>query len=254
MLKKRHVGRGALLSYWLTLIILFTSSFARSALGFGDALIAMPLLVLVVGLHTAAPLVALVATTIALVILWHNWQVVDWRASWRMILSSCLGIPLGLWLIADISEQLMQAVLGVLLIGFGLYNLLQPRFIIRQDRWGLAYGFGFLAGVLGGAYNTVGPLLVVYGQLRRWSPGRFRVTLQSCFLPAYFVIVVGHGIAGRLTLDVFTLYSLALPVIFLAIYMGGRLNTWMPRERFVRCINLVLMLIGLTLCIRSLSG
>lgn len=242
------------MSYVLILLILFASSFARSALGFGDALIAMPLLVLVIGLHAAAPLVALVATTIAMLILGRNWQVVDWRASWRMILASCLGIPLGLALIADISEQLMQAILGVLLIGFGCYNLIQPRFVLRHDRWGLAYAFGFLAGVLGGAYNTVGPLLVVYGQLRQWSPERFRVTLQSCFLPTYFVIVIGHVIAGRLTPYVFTLYSLALPVIFLAIYIGGRLHRRMPRQRFVRCINLVLMLIGLTLCVRSISG
>ncbi len=237
----------------LIVAILFVSSLARSALGFGDALIAMPLLVLVVGLHTAAPLVALVATTIAVVILWGNWRAIDLRATWRIILASALGIPLGLLLIKEVSEQLMQAMLGVLLIAFSLYNLLQPRLVMRQDRWELAYGFGFFAGVLGGAYNTVGPLLVVYGQLRQWSPEQFRVTLQSCFFPAYFFIVVGHGVAGLLTLHVLTLYSLALPVVLLAIYLGGRLNAWIPREFFTRCINIALMLIGIALCIRSFS-
>jgi uncharacterized membrane protein YfcA len=249
----RSVDKGLLLPYLLTIVIVFAASFARSALGFGDALIAMPLLVLVVGLRTAAPLVALVATTIAIVILWRNWQAVDFRVSWRLILASCLGIPIGLLLLTNISEQRMQAVLGVLLITFALYNLLQPRLVIRQDRWGLAYVFGFWAGVLGGAYNTVGPLLVVYGQLRRWSPVQFRVTLQSCFLPTYFVIVVGHGVKGLLTPDVFTLYSLALPIVFLAIYLGGRLNVRMSRERFTRGINIALMLMGAMLCIRSLS-
>ncbi|RLD04929.1 MAG: sulfite exporter TauE/SafE family protein, partial [Chloroflexota bacterium] len=37
----------------LVLAILFLSTFIRSALGFGDALIAMPLLAIVVGLQVA---------------------------------------------------------------------------------------------------------------------------------------------------------------------------------------------------------
>lgn len=249
----RFVDKGLILPYLLTIVIVFVASFARSALGFGDALIAMPLLVLVVGLRTAAPLVALVATTIAIVILWRNWLVVDFRVSWRIILASCAGIPIGLLLLTNISEQRMQAVLGVLLIAFALYNLLQPRVTMQQERWGLAYVFGFWAGVLGGAYNTVGPLLVVYGQLRRWSPVQFRVTLQSCFLPTYFVIVVGHAVKGLLTPDVLTLYSLALPMVFLAIYLGGRFNLRMSREHFTRSINIALVLMGLVLGIRSLA-
>ena len=41
------------------LSILFISTFIRSTLGFGDALLAMPLLTLIIGVQTATPLVAL---------------------------------------------------------------------------------------------------------------------------------------------------------------------------------------------------
>lgn len=232
--------------------VLFLSTFMRSALGFGDALIAMPLLVLVVGLQIAAPLVALVATTIALVILWRQWQVVDFRTTWRLIVSLGLGIPLGLVLLKDISESLMQALLGVLLIGFSLYSLLEPRFELREDPSGWVYGFGFVAGVLGGAYNTLGPLVVVYGHLRRWSPERFRATLQSCFFPAYLLIVVGHGISGLLTANVLLLYALSLPVVMVAIFLGGRFHACLPPAQFIRTVNLVLLVMGLMLCWRAL--
>lgn len=234
----------------ITCVVLFVSTLARSALGFGDALIAMPLLTLAIGLQVAAPLVALVATTIAVIILWRNWRVVDLRASGGLIVASLLGIPVGLGLLKDVPESLMQTSLGVLLIAFSVYSLRQPNFVIRQDRGGYAGAFGFGAGVLGGAYNTVGPLIVVYGQLRRWAPERFRATLQSCFLPAYAGIVVGHGFAGLLTVQVFRLYTLALPLVLVAIFLGGRLNAALERERFTRWVNLVLIGIGLILCLR----
>jgi uncharacterized membrane protein YfcA len=239
------------LLHLLIFAVLFVSTLTRSALGFGDALIAMPLLVMVVGIQTAAPLVALVATTIAMIILWRSWYIVDFKDTWRVMLALGLGIPLGLILLRGVSEQLMQALLGVLIIGFSLYNLMQPQVNIRRGHVGLAYVFGFFAGVVGGAYNTVGPLLVVYGQLRQWSPHRFRATLQGCFLPAYACIIVGHGFAGLLTPQVFKLYSLSLPIVFAAIFLGGKLNASFGHEHFTRYVNIALVFIGMALCLRS---
>ena len=112
--------------YLLILAILFVSTFIHSTLGFGQALIAMPLLAMVVQLKTATPLVAFVLITIAAVILLRNWRVVDLSAVWRLVLSSCVGIPVGLFLLKDLPEGLMKVFLGILVILFGLYNLGKP--------------------------------------------------------------------------------------------------------------------------------
>lgn len=65
----------------LVLAILFLSTFIRSALGFGDALIAMPLLAMMVGLQVATSLTAMGATTIAITILVRAWKKVDIKAA-----------------------------------------------------------------------------------------------------------------------------------------------------------------------------
>ncbi len=245
-------GLHAVLSYIAPCAILFVSTLTRSTLGFGDALVAMPLLALAMDLHTAAPLVALVATTVALFIFWESWQMADLQAVWRVMLASLLGIPLGLVLLQDLAEPVLQALLGGLIMTFGAYNQVSPRLQLREDRGQWAYLFGFLAGVLGGAYNTVGPLLVMYGQLRRWPPERFRATLQGCFLLAYGSIVLGHSLVGLLTAEVFTLYGLSLPAIAFAVVLGKRLNAAVRRDRFVRLVNGALILIGMVLWIRVL--
>ena len=55
----------------------FLSSFVRSAFGFGDALIAMPMLVIFIGIDEATPLVALISYTIAILVLIKNWAHAD---------------------------------------------------------------------------------------------------------------------------------------------------------------------------------
>jgi len=218
----------------------------RSALGFGDALIAMPLLTLLVGIKTATPLTALIATTIATIILIKNWRKVDIKAARRLIVASLAGIPFGLVLLKTAPEAIVTKLLGGILFLFGLYRLIRPQFPpLRGPIW--AYLFGFFAGILGGAYNTNGPLIVVYSSLRRWQPPEFRATLQGYFLPTGLLIIIGHGIAGLWTHQVISFYLYALPVILLSIAVGGWLHHRLSSEFFQRLIYLFLVGMGITL-------
>jgi len=231
-------------------VIFFISTFVRSSLGFGDALVAMPLLTLVVGLKTATPTVALVATTISITILAKNWKIADRKATLRLVLSSFIGIPVGLVLLKGVNEDFMKGLLGAILIFYGLYNLLKPRLKKISGSFGIAFLFGFIAGVLGGAYNTNGPPVVIYGTLRRWSPNNFRATMQSYLLPTGFLILLGHGISGLWTTQVFRYYVFSLPIVFLAIYVGGKAHNTMTRKHFDRFVNAALICMGVVLIIR----
>jgi len=85
------------MNFALVLLIIFSSTFIRSAFGFGNALIVMPLLVLILGTKIAAPLVALVGIVIALVMLLRDWRELDFQTAVYLILSTLVGIPLGLF-------------------------------------------------------------------------------------------------------------------------------------------------------------
>ena len=231
-------------------VIFFISTFVRSSLGFGDALVAMPLLTLVVGLKTATPTVALVATTISITILAKNWKIADLKATFRLVLSSFIGIPVGLLLLKGVNEDFMKALLGVILVLYGLYNLFKPHLKKISESFGFAFVFGFIAGALGGAYNTNGPPVVIYGTLRRWEPYHFRATMQSYLLPTGFLILLGHGLSGLWTTQVLKYYILSLPIVFLAIYIGGKAHESMTHKHFDRFVHAALIFMGLVLIIR----
>jgi uncharacterized membrane protein YfcA len=233
------------------LLILFFSTFIRSAFGFGDALIAMPLLAVVVGFKTATPLVALVASTIALTILARNWRSVQIRSAWRLIVATVVGIPVGLLFLKGMYEGVLKIVLGIVLTAFSLYQLAKPRLLTFKNEKS-AFLFGFIAGILGGAYNTNGPLVVVYSSLRRWAPAVFRATLQGYFFPTGLFILLGHGLGGLWTRSVFHYYLLGLPVVFLSIWLGGRLHHSIPKGKFDGYVYGLLILIGLALIVQTL--
>ena len=229
--------------------ILFISTFIHSILGFGQALIAMPLLAMVVELKTATPLVAFVLMTIAAVILLRNWRVVDLSASWRLVLSSCLGIPAGLFLLTGVPERLMKVFLGILIILFSLYNLASHHLKIINRRQvsggsGITYLFGFVAGIIGAAYNTSGLVITIYATLRDWPPDRFRSTLQSYFVSTGLLILASHGLAGLWTSYVLRLYVTSLPLVLVGIFLGSKLNRFIPQGQFDGYVNVGLLIMG----------
>ena len=230
----------------LTVLIIFVTTVVSATFGFGSALFAMPILTLLSGLATATPLCGFVGPTISGLILAQNWRLVDLASAWRLVVTTLVGIPVGVALVKYAPGSLVARVLGVFLVSFGLYRLVNGRLVqLTSARWALP--IGFIAGVLGGAYNTNGPPIVVYGEMRRWSPTEFRATLQGYFLPTGLAIWVSHGAAGLWTSQVLHLYALSLPGILLATAIGGWLNRRLPVEQFQGWLAVLLVALGFLL-------
>jgi len=235
------------------LLILFLSTLVRSTFGFGDALVAMPLLALVIPIRTATPVVALIAPTIAIILLIKEWRHIDLRSTMKLIISTLVGIPMGILYLKQIQENVVNAVLALILIIFAIYSLARPALhSLKSDRW--AYLFGFIGGILGGAYNTNGPPIIFYGILRRWKPESFRATLQSYFLPTGGAIMVGQGLAGLWTKAVLTTYIYSLPLVFLAIFFGLGISRKIPAQKFNKYVYIMLLGLGIILLIKVMAA
>lgn len=234
------------------LAVLFLATFIRSALGFGEALIAVPLLALVMPVQVAAPLAVLVSITVALIVVIQDWRNVHVRSAGWLVLSTLFGIPLGLLLLKTVPESIVKAILGAFIIAFAVYSLAGRKPELDNDR--LAPLFGFSAGVLGGAYSMNGPPLVVYGILRRWQPVQFRATLQGYFLIASVVGMAGYAITGLWTRTVSGYFLLSLPLALIAIFLGHFMHRRLSSSRFLICVHLGLAAIGALLLKQALHA
>lgn len=237
----------------IILCIVFISTLIRSTFGFGDALIAMPLLALFIDIKIATPLIALIAFFIANSILIRNWKNVEFKSAWRLILASLFGIPVGLWYLRDFNENIIKLILGFIVLLFAVYSLFKPKMIqLKSERY--SWVFGFIAGILGGAYNTNGPPIVIYSSLKKWNPQNFRATLQGYFFTTGIFVIVGHGIAGNFSVEVLSCFMYSLPIVLLSVIVGARINKKIPVARFHKYIYLILLILGIFLIVNSLKS
>ncbi len=230
----------------LLVFIVFLAAFQQSMSGFGFALVAMPLMVQLLGIHVAAPLIAglgLILTCINTV-RWH--KALDLGEIRRLGIWMLLGIPVGILGVAYLDESLLKTGLGMLLVGYALFALFRPEKLpIVSRRW--AYLAGLLAGILGGAYNTPGPPLILYGHLRRWPHDRFRAVLQSVFAFSAALVVVGHLFARHFTPEVVSWLWPTSIAVLAGVGLGAVADHYLSPQQVRTWITVVTLVLGGTL-------
>ena len=234
------------------LVVVFFATLIRSTFGFGEGLIAVPLLALRIPVAVAAPVVVLLSITIAAVVVMQDWRKIHVRSTGWLLAPTLVGTPLGIVLLTSIHQHLVKAALATVLLLFSGYFLLgkkPPE--LHSDNRAWLLGCGFFAGVLGGAYGMNGPPLVIYGAMRRWSPQHFRATLQGYFLPASIIGMVGYWLAGLWTHAVTHYYVLSLPVTLLGVFLGRAINHRLHGDAFVKYLYVGLGGIGALLLVQA---
>jgi uncharacterized membrane protein YfcA len=234
------------------LLVLLIATLIRSVFGFGEALVAVPLLALRLPVSVAAPLAVLVSITIAAVIIVQDWRKVHVRSAGWLVLSTLFGIPLGLALLTFGNHRAVKGTLAVIIMAFSLYALLgrKPPELHRDSRaWLLACGF--CAGVLGGAYGMNGPPLAIYGAMRRWSAQHFRATLQGYFLPASLIGMAAYWVAGLWVPIVTHYYLRSLALVLPAVLVGRTVNRQLHGEVFIKYVHFGLVAIGAALLVQA---
>jgi len=231
--------------FWIAAIVFFAAAL-QSLTGFGFALVVMPLVTLVIDLQIAAPLIALAGLTAYTVNLVRFRGAVNWGEVARLGAASALGIPVGIWALARVDELVIARAMGAILIAYAAYALLHPAPARRPAQW-WAYPAGFLAGCLGGAYNTPGPPVVVYGSLQQWPKDEYRAILQTLFFINGILIVGSHLLARHMVPQVWKLYAWVAPALLLGLWTGARLDHRLDQERFRNLVTAMILLLGVSL-------
>src|SRR5665213_2832326 len=234
------------------LLVVFLATLIRSTFGFGEALIAVPLLAISIPIEIAAPIAVLLSIVIAAVVVVQDWRKIHVRSTGWLLAPTFFGIPLGIALLTSVHQHLVKGALAVVIVAFSGYSLAGKRPLqLHNDNRAWLLGCGLLAGVLGGAYGMNGPPLVIYGAMRRWSPQHFRATLQGYFLPAGIMAMAGYGWMGLWTSAVTHYFLIALVAAVPAIFLGRVLNHRLRGDAFLKYVHAGVVTVGIVLLVQA---
>lgn len=233
--------------------IVFFAAFTQGVVGFGFGLVSMSLLPLVVPELVAIPLVAVYSLCVAAFIAWQVRAHLSWARLRPLLIGLVLGVPFGIAFLTHANPRWIRLALGLFLVTYVIWSVtFATRLGTRHvsDRW--SYLAGFLSGILGAAFNTGGPPLVVYVTMKDWSKDATKATLQVLFALTSVLAIAGHITTGRMTLDVLRLVALAIPAVGVGVWVGARLYARIDQRTFQRGLIAMLFVVGLVFINKAL--
>ena len=96
------------------LFIIFIATLVRSTFGFGESLIAVPILSFFIPIEQAVPLSVLISIFIAAVVVIQDHKQIQYKSATGLILYAILGIPIGLLLLVYGNVSPVKITLGIL--------------------------------------------------------------------------------------------------------------------------------------------
>lgn len=234
--------------------IAFLAGLIQGLAGFGSALIAVPLLALLLPMETVVPLMALLGATISVFNLVHLRHAVRITPVLPLLGGYLLGTPLGLYALTRAPESIMSGALGGFLCTYALLSLSgrQPRARwLREWRVGL----GTVSGALGSAFSTNGPPVILHVAAHsEWEPDRQKATLTLFFLLSSIITVLALGGGGLVTQQVLSWLVWSIPMLALGTLAGIRLYRRLGPHDYRRLTFGLILVTGILLLARFLGG
>ena len=236
--------------------VVFLSAILQRAVGFGFALLAVPLMAFVVPTKSAVVIVFLNGWITSLWLAVRLRHMIDWRAA-RPLGSGCVvGAPLGVVILSAVSANALRLILGVTTCVAALWIIASSRMARREPVVGhrsSAFLLGLASGVINTSLATSGPPLVY--QLRRSGlrDDRFRATISAVFVLSNVIGLPLLATAGLVTsFDVAAAAATLLPCV-LGIVIGARVGASMGPSHFLWAVDGLLLATGALTLTKALS-
>jgi len=238
---------------YLSLIAIFFSSMVYGIVGFGDALILIPIITPIVGIKNSVILVNLWGILTAFLNFIKYRRYLD-KGYFIRFLS--LGIPatiFGTFLFIEIGLEWIELMLGIFILGYAILKLYQyyrkQEEVVLEKHLNTTSPFiivgGFTYGLLTSLISAVGPLNVAMLE----KSGHYRESFIENFAAIGFALAMArtpfYFITNIFPYDLIIILLLGFPIVLLGTKFGQKLTPKIPVKSFQIIVFYFLLIIGL---------
>lgn len=227
----------------LSMLVIFLAGVAQSITGFGFGLVAVPLMTLFLEPSVAVPIIVIEGLLVNLLILARGMQHVQLRRMSLLSAASLAGVPLGVWMLAELDAQTLRIYIGGLMLLAGSLFLAGFR---RQVSHEVAAGLpvGFSSGLLAGSISMPGPPIILFFANQGMDRDAFRNTLVFVITAQLVLALPLYANRGLLPAEALVWSAQIFPALLVGGFIGLRLSRYVGEALFRRLTLLTVLAAG----------
>ena len=237
--------------------IVFLSAVLQRAVGFGFALIAVPLAAFVVPTKSAVVIVFLSGWLTSVWLAIRLRDEIEWPAARRLAVGCVIGAPMGVVVLSFVPATVLRFVLGVTTCLAATWIVVSSRVLRRQpvaEYGATTFVLGLMSGVINTSLATSGPPLVYALRRSGLRDDRFRATISVLFVisnVAGLPLLIAAGLVTSFDVKV---AAASLVPCTLGVVAGSLLGSVMRSTHFVWAVDALLLATGVLTIAKALSS
>jgi uncharacterized membrane protein YfcA len=242
-----------LTTYAIAAAVVFGSYIVFGISAFGAALFTVPILSHFLPLDFVLPMCVLLDVAAAFSLGVRFSREADKSELKWMVPFALAGAVAGVTLLVALPRQATIAGIGLFLVAYSLYSLRQgeaTRFVSRA--------WAPVAGLVGGAFGTLfgigAPPYAIYLAHRMRDKLSLRATLSNMVIFSVSIRALVFTAGGLMLADRLIGFALLVPFCLAGLWLGNRLQARVSRAGLLRVVSGLLLLIGVSLLARAISG
>lgn len=224
-------------------LIVLAASLVKGTTGFGFALVATPLLLLLWEPLVMIPVLIPTGMAADILIVTQNRHRLEWGRVAPMAAAGVLGIPLGTVILLIVPSAALKIGVALVVLASAIILMTGARVNIPRER--VASGVaGFISGLLLTSTTISGPPVTLLLINQRWAKDVFRTSLALFFLTLQGFAIVSLAVSGVLTFSTLVVSMTLWPSVLLGYALAVRVLPHIPQEAFLRIATVVVMAAG----------
>lgn len=240
-------------------ITIMFANIMQGITGFAGTILAMPFSLKLVGYEVAKPVLNVVGIAAGLYVVIGGYKNINKKQFLKIVLVMACGILCGITIKDALSgkQQILNMGLGIFVTFIGLKGIVTSFFLSKdkkdetQKNDIMAKVTGYilliLAGTIHGIFVSGGPLLITYLTKEIKTKDQFRCTISACWVILNSLILVSDVMSGYYTPDTIRVQIIAIPFLFVGMFIGGKLVKKMSQSVFMRITYCLLLIAGVSL-------
>ncbi len=244
-------------------MVIFLTHCLEGITGFGCTVLALPFVVLLLGIKTAVPVLVVLAWILAAYIIMRSHQHIKWREFLFIVIHVGLGLPFGIYMFDNFSPDTLKGILAVFMVFVGIHGfvktsqnktaMLNGSHTTVAKKTLLMRGILLLGGIIHGAFGSGGPFVVIYASKALTNKALFRVTLCLLWLSLNTIMIIKWTINGQVWTHHVGRYTVfSLPFLLGGMLLGDYLHHKVNEYYFKLIVYFVLVASGLIMGLSAL--
>lgn len=223
-------------------IIQVLANIIQTLTGFAGGPLAMPPSMALVGVSDAKAAITLILWIVTMIVTIQNLKFINPKKLGIMVGIMIIGMIPGIWLFSVIPTTFLMIIYGSIVVIIGVFKLLSKK--DKDIKPPLNYIALLLSGIMQGMFTSGGPFLALYATTAIKDKKEFRATVSAVWAVLNVYLIYNMYRNDMYNPYVFKLTAISIVPVFLAIFIGNKINKYIKQETFLKLVYVLLIVSG----------